>query len=247
MIVVVGEVCEDIFIYGETNRLSPEAPVPVFLPQYEKTNRGMSGNVVENVLAIKKNTDVIFYHQKKIITKTRFVDKKSNHMFLRVDKGEDTKVDGFYMDDEFIMNAKRSEALIVSDYDKGFLTHAGLCNISSYAPINILDSKKELNENILSKYDFTKLNEIEYKNNQNLVNKFKNKVLITLGSRGVLWNDNLYKSESPKETIDVSGAGDTFIAAFTLKFLETKNIEESINYGNTMAGIVVTKRGVTTP
>ena len=31
-ILVVGDSCTDIFIYGDINRLSPEAPVPVFNP-----------------------------------------------------------------------------------------------------------------------------------------------------------------------------------------------------------------------
>ena len=59
--------------------------------------------------------------------------------------------------------------------------------------------------------------------------------------------DKIFPSPDPKETIDVSGAGDTFTASFTVKYLETKNIEKSIIYANQMASIVVSKRGVTTP
>jgi ribokinase len=71
--------------------------------------------------------------------------------------------------------------------------------------------------------------------------------LITLGSRGAKYIDKIFPSPDPKETIDVSGAGDTFTASFTIKYLETKNIEESIIYANKMASIVVSKRGVSTP
>ena len=28
-ILIIGESCEDIYVYGEVNRISPEAPVPV--------------------------------------------------------------------------------------------------------------------------------------------------------------------------------------------------------------------------
>lgn len=246
-ITVIGELCEDVFIYGDSNRLSPEAPVPVFIPWNAKRNDGMAGNVVRNIISIQPTTEVKFYHQRKEITKTRYVHSKSNHIFLRVDEGENSPVDGFYMSEDFIMDARTSSALIVSDYDKGFLTHAGLTNISSYCGLNILDSKKKLNESILEKYDFVKLNESEYENNKSLVNSFKHKVLITLGRRGVMWNDKTYESEAPKDTIDVSGAGDTFVAAFTIKYLETKDVEQSIIFANEMAGIVVTKKGVTTP
>lgn len=246
-VTVVGELCKDVFVYGECKRLSPEAPVPVFQPSNKTENDGMAGNVVQNILAIHPDAEVCFYHQKREIVKTRYVDSKSNHMFIRIDEGESSNTDGFYMSDEFILDARTSAALIVSDYDKGFLTPAGICNVASYSTINILDSKKKLTEDILTKYDFVKLNESEYENNIDLVSKFKHKVLITLGKKGMMWNDKIYESPSPKETIDVSGAGDTFVASFTMKYLETKNVEQSIVFANEMAGIVVTKKGVTTP
>lgn len=246
-VTVIGELCKDVFIYGECKRLSPEAPVPVLTPIHKTENNGMAGNVVSNLLSINPSIEVPFYHQQRELTKTRYVDSKSNHMFLRVDTGEDTPVMSFYMSDEFILDLKTSSALIVSDYDKGFLSEISLLNISRYCGLNILDSKKKLSEDNFKNFDFIKLNEIEFLNNENLVNQYKEKVLVTLGHRGVLWNDKIYNSKHPKETIDVSGAGDTFIAAFTIKYLETKDVEQSIVFANEMAGIVVTKRGVTTP
>ena len=48
-ILVVGDSCKDIFIYGDINRLTPEAPVPVFQPIRERSNAGMANNVVKNV------------------------------------------------------------------------------------------------------------------------------------------------------------------------------------------------------
>ena len=69
----------------------------------------------------------------------------------------------------------------------------------------------------------------------------------TLGMKGAKHNDVIYPSPSPKQTMDVSGAGDTFTASFILKYKETNNISESIVFANLMASIVVSKRGVTTP
>ena len=48
-ILVIGELCIDRFVYGEVKRLSPEAPVPVFNPKDIIENKGMAGNVVENL------------------------------------------------------------------------------------------------------------------------------------------------------------------------------------------------------
>ena len=50
-VLVVGDSCTDIFIYGDINRLSPEAPVPVFNPIKRVKNGGMSKNVVANLKA----------------------------------------------------------------------------------------------------------------------------------------------------------------------------------------------------
>jgi sugar/nucleoside kinase (ribokinase family) len=65
--------------------------------------------------------------------------------------------------------------------------------------------------------------------------------------KGAKHNDIEYPSPSPKQTMDVSGAGDTFTASFIMKYYQTKNIDESIIFANLMSSIVVSKRGVTTP
>ena len=242
-ITVIGELCKDIFVYGETKRLSPEAPVPVFNPIHTETNSGMAGNVVENLMSLNSELQIAFIHQDKTITKTRFVDEKSNHMFIRVDEGEDI-IEPLVLTDEMIDIIKESDAVIISDYNKGFLSEKILREITSHSRFSIMDTKKKITTSILSCFNFVKLNESEF-----LKHDFKrlNKLLITLGSRGAKYMDKIFPSPDPKETIDVSGAGDTFTASFTVKYLETKNIEESIIYANQMASIVVSKRGVTTP
>lgn len=244
-IVVIGEVCEDVFIYGDANRLSPEAPVPVFIPKYQRMNKGMAGNVAENLLSINKEVKVICYHQKKIIKKTRLIDHKSNHIFLRIDEGE-SNLDTLYLSDELINDLTFSQATIVSDYDKGFLSPTIISNLLNFSQLKVIDTKKVLPTSIIERFDFIKLNDKEFKSND-IPENLLNKIIITLGSEGAMYMNKTYPSPSPKETIDVSGAGDTFTAAFTLKYLETKNVEESIIYANQMASLVVSKRGVVTP
>jgi bifunctional ADP-heptose synthase (sugar kinase/adenylyltransferase) len=246
-ITVFGELCKDVFVYGEAKRLSPEAPVPVFTPLFVEENPGMAGNVVENLNPIENNLDVTFYHQDGSITKTRYVDYKSNHMFIRVDSGEGNVVP-LVLTDEIIDTIKESDAVIVSDYNKGFLNEKILYEITYYSRFTIMDTKKKISENLVSNFNFIKLNEHEYNNfDEDVKRIYSNKLIVTLGSKGAKYIDTIYPSPEPKETIDVSGAGDTFTASFTLKFLETKNIEESIIYANKMASIVVSKRGVSTP
>lgn len=243
VILVIGEVCEDVFIYGSVNRLSPEAPVPIFVPKRVVRNSGMAGNVVNNVnsLVVGKKTHLI--RQIGTITKTRYVDDKSNHMFIRVDDGDDNVK---LYDKEF--NTTNYDVVIVSDYNKGFLSNEHLIQIGKTCTgISVIDSKRKLTQEIIDSYNFIKVNEHEYNNNKEILNKNLNKVIITLGINGVRYMNNIIPSPSPKETIDVSGAGDTFVASFAVRFYETKDVELSIKFANEMSAIVVSKRGVVTP
>ena len=119
-IVVIGELCHDVFVYGECKRLSPEAPVPVFNPIHSVENLGMAGNVVANINAIDSNIKISFYHSLEKITKTRYVDKKTNHLFLRVD--DEPRVNRILMSETLISEIKEADAVVVSDYNKGFLS-----------------------------------------------------------------------------------------------------------------------------
>ena len=40
-VLVIGENCTDVFIYGSVNRLSPEAPIPIIKPISQTSNKGM--------------------------------------------------------------------------------------------------------------------------------------------------------------------------------------------------------------
>jgi bifunctional ADP-heptose synthase (sugar kinase/adenylyltransferase) len=242
-IAVIGENCNDIFIYGDCNRLSPEAPVPVMIPIETKENLGMSGNVVKNIEALS-DARIVHICQTEVIKKTRYVDKKSNHMFLRVDEGE-LNIQTLDLNISKTNAIVNSDIVIVSDYDKGFLTDETIKKIGSIAKLSILDSKKKLSKEIIESYTFVKLNELEHK--QNIQFKECKNIITTLGSKGAQFDGKIYPSPSPKETIDVSGAGDTFTASFILKYFETKNVETSIIFANEMASVVVSKRGVATP
>jgi D-beta-D-heptose 7-phosphate kinase/D-beta-D-heptose 1-phosphate adenosyltransferase len=240
-ILVIGEKCIDRFMYCDVSRFSPEAPVPVLNPMEIVENDGMAGNVVRNLKAM--NTDVVVehWHQDEIITKTRFVEKKSNHMFLRLDEGE-TNISKLELKSNLL---SEYHIVIVSDYYKGFISDEDLIKIGKNSKISILDSKRKLTKEIVSSFTFVKLNEKESLQNKELLEC--NNILITLGSRGTKFKDEIYPSPNPQETIDVSGAGDTFTSAFILKYIETGDIKSSIIWANEMASIVVSKRGVATP
>ena len=244
-ILVIGEKCTDVFVYGETKRLSPEAPVPVFVPTRKTMNDGMAGNVVANLKALTSEYEIEFICQEELITKTRYVDYKSNHMFLRVDEGEHN-IEPLNLTKELEKRLIETDVVVVSDYDKGLLTEHALLIIGSFSKFCVLDTKKKIQTSTIKAYDFVKWNESEY-NNNDVEDLDLSRIIVTLGSKGAMYNDVLYPSPSPKETIDVSGAGDTFLSAFLVKYLQVKDVDASIAYANKVASVVISKRGVALP
>ena len=222
VITIIGELCRDVFKYGNVTRLCPEAPVPVLTYVYKEINWGMAGNVQENLLAHNPDLNINLIHQKNTIRKIRYLDDKTNHMFLRVDEGED-EIDKLVLTPEKVEDITNSDLVIVSDYNKGFLTEEVLIQIGKLSKLSIIDTKKTISEDLIDSFTFIKLNEHEYERNKNISDKNKDKFIITLGMNGAKHDDIIFLSPSPKQTIDVSGAGDTFTAFFSLKYFETKN------------------------
>jgi D-beta-D-heptose 7-phosphate kinase/D-beta-D-heptose 1-phosphate adenosyltransferase len=242
-VLVIGEVCTDKFVYCDIKRLSPEAPVPVLNPIKTVKNQGMAGNTIANIKALTPEYYTMLLGQSETITKTRYVEKKSNHMFLRVDEGED-KITPFKWSMTIDIMIGEADIVVVSDYNKGYLSNGDLKEIARKSKLSILDSKRKLTNDIIEKYTFVKLNESEHLNNPNLTT---DNIIVTLGSNGAKYKDTHLPSPNPQQTIDVSGAGDTFTAAFIVKYFETKDVLFAINFANKKASEVVSKRGVVTP
>ena len=141
-ILVIGEVCTDKFIYCKINRLSPEAPVPILSPTCTTKNSGMAGNVVANLKALEPTCITMLLGQTEVITKTRYIEEKSNHMFLRVDEGEEN-ITPIKWSKDFETIIKDSDLVIVSDYNKGFLDNTNLWNIGHLSKLSILDTKRK--------------------------------------------------------------------------------------------------------
>ena len=115
-ILIIGDSCTDKFIYGECKRICPEAPVPVFSPINSTKNDGMAKNVFNNLRSLAPNWDIDFVTNSNDIMKTRIVDIKTNQMLLRIDDND--KCPRFTGLDKL----EEYDAVIISDYNKGFLT-----------------------------------------------------------------------------------------------------------------------------
>ena len=67
-------------------------------------------------------------------------------------------------------------------------------------------------------------------------------MIVTLGAKGAKWKNTVYPTEEC-EVFDVSGAGDTFLAALVYKYLESGDIPMALKFANKCARVVVQKFG----
>jgi len=235
-ILIIGDKCEDKYIFGECKRLSPEQPIPVLDQTSTASRPGMAGNVEENLRAFGHNT--LLLHQREPITKTRFVDSTSKYQLLRLDETpEVTRITSSEV--KLALMHMSPSALVISDYDKGYLTSDDLlllCN-NVNVPVFVDTKKKKLfqKDNV-----FWKINQKEY---DELDHEYElpndTHLIVTLGNMGARWNNMVYTSEKVP-CFDVCGAGDTFMTALVHKFLDTDgNMPESIYFANKAAAISV--------
>lgn len=228
-ILLIGDSCVDEYVYGICTRLNPEAPVPVMDYTRTELKPGMAANVHENLKAFE--VEVNFVTNQEKILKTRYVDDKYNHQILRVDRHEKLTP----LQNDLLLTGY--DAIVISDYDKGFISEKRLFQLTEQAACPVfIDTKKKVvpdKENC-----FIKLNEVEYKN----LSFAPLNIITTLGDKGAMYKNIQYPS-SKVTVFDVVGAGDTFLAALTYFYLVLGSIELAIPFANKASSIAVQHTG----
>lgn len=149
-ICVIGDIMLDHYIFGNADRISPEAPVPVVDIKSERYTLGGAGNVLANlnafgcqasVISVSGNDDsnavatqiltdlnLAFYHLvkddgRRTTVKTRVIASK--HQLIRLDsedKHDITEQVQQQIIEHLTANISRIDAVILSDYRKGVWT-----------------------------------------------------------------------------------------------------------------------------
>lgn len=233
-VLLVGDNCEDIYQYGTVNRISPEAPVPIFLHDRTESRPGMAGNVLKNLQALKINVD--FVTGDNVSKKTRIIDSRSNQHLIRIDND--------YQADAVTVNTITNfdyDAVVISDYNKGVVDEKLILDIRSrYNGPMFLDTKKT---NLSCFHDiFVKINELEFRN----LTKKTDSMIVTLGNRGARYKNTIYAVPCV-EVVDITGAGDTFLSALAYKYCMTNDIIAAIKFANRAAAVTVQHFGVYAP
>jgi len=292
-VMCLGDIMLDTFIYGSIDRISPEAPVPVFKKHRKFSVLGGAGNVVRNLEALGCNTVYIgvagmdpagesvrqFLELLASVTpiilpergrktphKTRFVSQ--GQQVLRVDDETVTPLSESTLEavmETYLAYLPRCQAVVLSDYAKGFLT-PHLCEKVITAarqrgiPV-IVDPKGHdyqhyqgatlLTPNAKELMHITKM---PCQSNEDIVSAAQclrsalkvDYVLVTRSQEGmtlVSGQESDHISTQAREVFDVSGAGDTVIATLAMALAGEQTVLEAAKLANCAAGLAVGKAG----
>ena len=236
-VLLIGDSCIDEYKIGTVDRLSPEAPVPVIKIVEEYKLPGMSANVYANFKNLGLNCE--FVHNTELITKTRYIDKRSNQHLLRVDSENDIGQWNGATD----LDLGQYDAIVISDYNKGFLSYENIRHLidSATGPV-FIDTKKRDLAKFKGDHVYIKINETEFNSSLSIPDN----LIVTLGSDGAMLkqldDERIFPTKNV-EVMDVCGCGDTFLAALVTQYLFTEDIEIAIMFANAAAGITVQHRG----
>ena len=302
-ILVVGDLALDEMIYGDTERISREAPVLILQHTHTNYILGGAANAAHNVSAINNgNVSVIGIvgndyqandlkealkaakidykslvtdSARKTITKTRISGSCSQSItqqIVRIDRQTNTPISK-ETEDKLIKKIEKllpeHNAVILSDYHLGTLTDGIINTVVKLAKKNnipvIVDAQKDLNRytgvtsmtpnlpDTQKHVGFFLKNKADFILAGNKIIKETNceYVLITCGSEGmVVIEKNSNYTRIPvfnkSKVFDVTGAGDTVTALFTLAIAAGAEPVYAAIIGNIAAGIVVKQFGCAT-
>ena len=235
-VLVIGDACDDTYTYGYVNRISPEAPVPIFEPRYTIQHDGMAGNVCKNLEAL--GCTVNFLHG-RASKKNRLIDVRSKQQLLRLDT--DLISDPITFETAI---PPGYDAVVISDYNKGTVSYELIEELVKELSIPIfVDTKKHDLARLTGCY--VKINKFEY--NRATSSLPDDHLIVTYGDQGAVWNKWVYPAEIVSEVTDVTGAGDTFLAALVYKFLETNHMPDAVKFAIKAASVTVQHVGVYAP
>ena len=235
-ILLIGDAGEDIYTYGCVNRISPEAPVPIFEPHHTIYHDGMAGNVRKNLEALGCTVDFI---RGKTSRKKRLIDERTKQQLLRLDEDVvsepvtfETAIPPIY------------DAIVISDYNKGTVSYELIEELAKEVDVPIFVDTKKTDLARLSGC-YVKINALE-KSRATSLPKIDH-LIVTQGHHGATWNGWIFPAEIAGDVVDVCGAGDTFLAALAYKFLETNHMPDAVKFANKASSITVQHIGVYAP
>jgi len=302
-ILVVGDLALDEMIYGDTERISREAPVLILQHTHTKLILGGASNAANNASVINggkvgvigvigedyngiqlldtfklaniETKYIVKDKMRKTITKTRISGSCSQSItqqIVRIDR-QTNEVISKSTEDKILKNLEKAvplyDGIIISDYHIGTLSQKVIDYTielaNKYNKVVVVDAQKNLEnyKNITSMTPnlpdtqnsvgfFLKTDEDFKRAGSKLLNSTNAKsVLITCGDKGMvvcLANGDMVKIPvfNRAEVFDVTGAGDTVTALYTMALSLGMNHDEAAIIGNLGASLVIKQFGCAT-
>ena len=224
-VLVLGDVIIDKYIYGTSERLSPEAPVPIVKYQKEVWTIGGAGLVYENLKSLSIDVTLFKTEQPSSI-KTRVIC--DGHYVTRID-------DDKHADSAAVLDAVQAtdftkyDYVILSDYNKGVLDESLdiIEHLNAFGCKVIVDPKEHANHYKgawlvkPNNSEFTKFG----------FNDWQGNIITTNAGGNVVASieDEVYNVPvEDVEVSDVTGAGDCFLAAFVYGLTKQYNYKRCI-------------------
>lgn len=294
-VLVAGDLMLDEFLWGNVSRISPEAPVPVVQVTGQSYFSGGAANVARNLAEFTSHASVMGLcgadasgtMLKRLLTeagidhagvvedparatilKTRIVAR--NQQVVRVDR-ETVMAPTLTQLDALLEQLERvlpeCDALILSDYAKGFLSQAFCDEACSLARLHgkiVTVDPNPKNPIVWKGVTAIKPNLEEAcatvglsgaapatEAGRRLLSLWgADVVLVTMGEHGMMLfrrgEEPYHTPTRAREVFDVSGAGDTAIATFTLALAAGATPNESAELANHASGVAVGKLGTAT-
>lgn len=229
-VLVVGDACIDEYRFGEIRRLNPESSAPLVSVVRVEERPGMACNVAQNLTAMGAKVEGHF--PAAMSRKIRYIDQRTGEHLLRVDA--DVRADPYP-----VPEVLDYDAVVISDYDKGFLGYDEIQTICErfHGPIYMDTKKTDLAR---FKDILIKVNQAEYE--RAISYPLEDNIIVTCGSAGARYMNKMYPANKI-DVVDVCGAGDVFLAALVFKYLETGQREQAIEFANLKAGESCSKVG----
>jgi D-beta-D-heptose 7-phosphate kinase / D-beta-D-heptose 1-phosphate adenosyltransferase len=252
-ILVVGDAMIDHYIHGRVDRISPEAPIPVFVSEREESRPGGAANVKNQLDAWGCQTAWCFPKKKSI--KHRYL--VGSHQLFRHDEDSHEKDD---VKDFQEIALETIKAVVLSDYNKGFLTEEACRFYIKVATKRLIPVVVDPKGKDWSKYkgatvicpnvkefnDYMGASGV-FMSDKQAAKRFKNMV-VKCGADGIGLNRETFphREHIPAHKVpvfDVTGAGDTVVAMIAAGLAAGADLRTSAIMANAAASVVVQKVG----
>lgn len=257
MILVSGDAVTDRYYHSDVTRISPEAPVPVAKVIRTEEREGGAANVLNNVRAMGAKAVGLFSRSPEPVVKIRVISRAQQMIRIDFDAPQEPISTA-----EFASIMPDARHVIFSDYGKG-----GLANVQA-----LIECAKSVGAQVYvdpKGYDYTRyrnadvvkpnLDEMRelvggWATDEQLAEKAQRlrrdigikAILLTRAASGMTLYTESGAFNIPsvaKEVYDVSGAGDTAIAAFAVAQTLGHDWLSAAQYANKAAGVAVARFG----